>query len=63
MQDGMYYCKITLAATPTVEIYRDTNSAFPLPKSGNVSYIPIYAITDGQVSADYRGAFVVPAYE
>lgn len=62
MQDGAYYCKITLGAN-TVEIYRSQSFSPFLSHDGNVSYIPIYDISNGKVSADYRGAFVVPAYE
>ena len=31
--------------------------------SGNTSYIPVFVLADGKITADYRGSFVVPAYE
>ena len=58
-----YSVKITLSASgASAEVVSGVSvGASP---SGNVSYIPIYTIgSDGKISADYRGAFVVPAYE
>lgn len=62
--DGTYFCKVTLGTPPTVEVVvaSTTGGSFPAP-GGNISYIPIYTIANGQIYQDYRGAFVVPAYE
>lgn len=58
-----YSAKITLTASgASVEVVSGVSVG--ASTSGNVSYIPIYTIgSDGKISADYRGAFVVPAYE
>lgn len=60
--DGLYQCRIELTASgASVSVV--TGVALGAAPSGDVSYIPIYQITNGKISADYRGAFVVPAYE
>lgn len=58
-----YSVKITLSASSASAEVVSGVSVGTSP-SGNISYIPIYTIgSDGKISADYRGAFVVPAYE
>lgn len=36
---------------------------FAAPPSSTVSYFPLYTIEDGKVTADWRGTFVLPAFE
>lgn len=58
-----YSLKITLSASSASAEVVSGVSVGASP-SGNVSYIPIYTIgSDGEIAVDYRGAFVVPAYE
>lgn len=58
----LYSLMITLGSSPTVQVV--DNVSISESPSGDVSYIPIYRIgRDGKISTDYRGAFVVPAYE
>ena len=57
---GDYRIRVTLGANPTAVL--ESGSGFAAP-SGNVSYIPVYTLSNGEVTADYRGSFVVPAYE
>ena len=62
MPDGLYQLKITLSSSGTTCQVVSGVSLGTSP-SGDVSYIPIYQISNGEITADYRGAFVVPAYE
>ena len=64
--DGLYQLKVTMHSdNATLMVVSDA----PLGKAptANQNYaetwIPIYQIVDGKIAADYRGAFVVPAYE
>ena len=64
--DGLYQLKVTMhPGNATLMVVSDA----PLGKAptANQNYaetwIPIYQIVDGKIAADYRGAFVVPAYE
>ena len=57
---GDYRIRVTLGTNPTAVL--ESGSGFTAP-SGNTSYIPVYTLSDGEVTADYRGSFVVPAYE
>ena len=60
--DGLYQLKVTLSASgATLEVV--SGVSLGTSPSGNISYIPIYQISNGKITADYRGAFVVPAYE
>ena len=60
--DGLYQLKVTLSASgATLEVV--SGVSLGTSPSGNISYIPIYQISNAKISADYRGAFVVPAYE
>lgn len=58
--NGNYRIRVTLGASPTAVI--ETGDGFTAP-SGDTSYIPLYTLVNGRVTADYRGSFVVPAYE
>jgi hypothetical protein len=60
--DGLYQLKVTLSANgAALEVV--SGVSLGTSPSGNISYIPIYQISNAKISADYRGAFVVPAYE
>ena len=60
--DGLYQLKVTLSASgASLEVV--TGVSLGTAPSGDVSYIPIYQIANAKISVDYRGAFVVPAYE
>ena len=60
--DGLYHVKVTLTSSGASAEVVSGVSLGQAP-SGNISYIPIYQITNGEISADYRGAFVTPVYE
>ena len=57
---GEYRVRVTLGPSPTAVL--EQGSGFTAP-SGNTSYIPVFVLADGKITADYRGSFVVPAYE
>jgi hypothetical protein len=59
LEDGEYWLKIkmsNMSATAEVVTQREDITSTD-------SYIPIYVIADGKISADFRGAFVVPCWE
>lgn len=60
-----YSLQVTLpggGGTPTFQIV--SNASIGQAPSGNDSWIPLYTIgSDWKITADYRGAYVVPAYE
>lgn len=60
--DGDYSLKVTLLQSgyATAEVVSGNIGTAP---TDTVCYIPIYTITDGKISCDYRGAFVVPCWE
>jgi len=56
-----YYLKVTLdnsGTGPSLEIVETSGAT-----SDKVSYIPIYTVSGGRISVDYRGCFVVPVWE
>ena len=60
--DGLYQLKVTLSSSgATCEVV--SGVSLGTSPSGDISYIPIYQISNAKITADYRGAFVVPAYE
>lgn len=61
LPDGLYQLKVTLGATPSVEI--EGGAALGARPDGNTSYVPIYEIAGGEVARDYRGISTVQAYE
>lgn len=62
MPDGLYQLKITLSSSgATCQVV--SGVSLGTSPSGDISYIPIYEINNAKIAADYRGAFVVPAYE
>lgn len=60
--DGSYRVKITFNAMGGVSLVLELGDGFESP-SGSTSYIPVMMLRGGKVTADYRGAFVVPAYD
>ena len=64
--DGLYQLKVTMhPGNATLMVV--SNAPLGQAPTSNQNYaetwIPIYQIVDGKIAADYRGAFVVPAYE
>lgn len=60
--DGLYQLKVVITTNgATLEVVSEVSLG--TAPNGNVSYIPIYQISNAKISADYRGAFVVPCYE
>ena len=58
--DGSYYLCVTFGSGGSVTAAVSASSG---ATTDTVCYIPIYTIADGKISADYRGAFVVPCWE
>ena len=58
-----YQLKVSLtSSSATAEVVSE--STIGKAKSGNDCWIPIYELdSDGKITADYRGAFVVPCWE
>ena len=61
LADGLYSLRVELGPSPSASVV--TGVALGAAADGDVSYIPIYEINTGKIVRDYRGAFVVPAYE
>ena len=64
--DGLYQLKVTMHpdnATLMVVSDAPLGKAPTANQNSAETWIPIYQIVDGKIAADYRGAFVVPAYE
>lgn len=64
--DGLYQLKVTMLpdnATLMVVSNAPLGKAPTANQNYAETWIPIYQIVDGKIAADYRGAFVVPAYE
>ena len=62
--NGQYRVKVVLSTSdgdPTITV--ESGDGFAAPESITTSYFPLYLISDGVVEEDYRGTFVVPAYE
>lgn len=61
---GSWRVKVELeqtGASPIITV--ESGSGFAPPPSPLVSYFPLYDLGDGEVVGDWRGTFVVPAYE
>ena len=57
--DGEYRITVDIGSkTATL----GTGSGFSAPQ-GTISYIPVFVLSDGKITADYRGSFVVQAWE
>ena len=64
--DGLYQLKVTMHpdnATLMVVSDAPLGKAPTANQNSAETWIPIYQIVNGKIAADYRGAFVVPAYE
>lgn len=64
--DGLYQLKVSMnpsSATLMVVSNAPLGKAPTANQNYAETWIPIYQIVDGKIAADYRGAFVVPAYE
>ena len=64
--DGLYQLKVTMHpdnATLVVVSDAPLGKAPTANQNSAETWIPIYQIVNGKIAADYRGAFVVPAYE
>lgn len=58
--NGDFRVKIILGASPSISV--ESGDGFTAP-SGDTSYIPLFKLQNGAISEDYRGCFVVPAWE
>ena len=66
--DGYYGIEVTVDpndATPSFTWVRKNaeNDLFKAPDSEWVTTLPLYKVENGVVTVDYRGPFVIPAYE
>lgn len=61
--DGFYSLKVTITSTGSTSCTVVSDASLGQSPTATECWIPIYQIYDGKVSTDYRGAFVVPAYE
>ena len=57
--DGEYRIVVDISSN-TARL--ESGSGFSDPQ-GTISYIPVFVLSDGQITADYRGSFVVQAWE
>ena len=61
LEDGTYRIKVTLGTEgDTAEIEKGEGWEDP---DGNESYLPLYTISEGKVTEDLRGPYVVPCWE
>lgn len=59
--DALYSLKVTFQQNgTTAEVVN--NATLGQAPTETETFIPIYEITNGKIATDYRGAFVVPAY-
>lgn len=61
--DALYQLRVTIYQNGSVSLAVVSDATLGQNPTTTQSWIPIYQIADGKISADYRGAFVVPAYE
>jgi hypothetical protein len=61
--DNTYQLKVTLSQNGSVTCAVVAESSIGKAPTTTECWIPIYKITDGKIDIDYRGAFVVPAYD
>lgn len=61
--DGLYQLKVTIDGSGNVTLEVVSESTLGKAPTTTECWIPIYQITNGQVATDYRGAFVVPAFD
>ena len=63
LADNTYQLKVTLSAGGAGSCQVVADSTIGKQPTSTECWIPIYTIADGIVTADYRGAFVVPVWE
>ena len=61
--DNLYQLRVTIAQGGGVSLAVVSDASLGQAPTTTQCWIPIYQITNGKIAADYRGAFVVPAYE
>lgn len=61
--DGTYQLQVTIGSGGGVSLAVVMDSTIGKEPTTTQCWIPIYEIVDGEIENDYRGAFVVPAYE
>lgn len=61
--DNLYQLRVTIASGGSVSLAVVSDASLGQAPTTTQCWIPIYQITNGQIATDYRGAFVVPAYE
>lgn len=61
--DALYSVKVTFTNGGGASVEVVSNASLGQVPTDTQTYIPIYQIQDGMIVADYRGAFVVPAYD
>ncbi len=61
--DGLYQLRVTISTSGGVSLAVVSDALLGADPTSTQCWIPIYQITNGKIAVDYRGAFVVPAYE
>ena len=61
--DGLYQLRVTISNAGGVSLAVVSDASIGQAPTTTQSWIPIYNIVDGKIDTDYRGAFVVPAYD
>lgn len=62
-QDAFYSLKCTISNSGSRSCQVVSNATLGQAPTTTECWIPIYTISGGKITADYRGAFVVPAYD
>lgn len=62
-RDGLYQLRVTISQNGDAYLSVVNNATLGQAPTTTQCWIPIYRITDGVIAEDYRGAFVVPAYD
>ena len=61
--DGLYQLRVTISMSGGVSLSVVSDALLGAAPTSTQCWIPIYQISGGKIAVDYRGAFVVPAYE
>lgn len=61
--DGLYQLKVSINSSGNVSLEVLIESTLGKAPTTTECWIPIYLIANGQIDVDYRGAFVVPAFD
>lgn len=61
--DGLYQVCVTINSSGNVNVAVVSNASLGQAPTTTQCWIPIYQISGGKIAADYRGAFVVPAFD